>query len=179
MENRGTHGRSEGNTTAGIKVCGDSKIVEIFSIFEALILKQNFSETLCIIRFIQPQLIYSAKKNQRFTKSCNRIGNTDRRTDIVVIDSKKNQGFVFNPTIRRKTNVAIQDEDINAEKREMYVSCIPNLRQRYQVSNQEFKGLQFDARRTSSPLLNFFYEILKHKLVEIFLTVLVDTLGII
>jgi hypothetical protein len=32
------------------------------------------------------------------------------------MNGKKNQGFIFNPTIRWKIDVSTQDEDVKAEK---------------------------------------------------------------
>lgn len=45
----------------------------------------------------------------------------NRRADIIVIDRKMNQRFVFDPIICWETNVLTQDGHVNAEKRAIYV----------------------------------------------------------
>jgi len=88
---------------------------------------------------------------------------------------KNNQEFFFEPTIRRETNVLTLDEDVNIEKQVIYVHV-------YQIDNWEVKGLWFIARGTAVPFhLNLFkiHDFPKQKLVEMCLTMLKDTLGII
>lgn len=78
----------------------------------------------------------------------------NQRADFVVIGRKKNEGFIFDPTIRWETNMEVQDEDVNVEKRAIYVPCKSDLIQRY---CWEMKGLWFGARESASPfLVNFF-----------------------
>jgi len=50
----------------------------------------------------------------------------NRRANIIVIDKKKNQGFIFDPTIQWETNVLTQDKNANKEKQAIYVPCIPD-----------------------------------------------------
>lgn len=45
----------------------------------------------------------------------------NKRADIIVIDRKKNRGFVFDPTIRRGTNIETQNDDISVEEQAVYV----------------------------------------------------------
>lgn len=47
----------------------------------------------------------------------------NRRVDTVVIDRKKNKGFVFDHTIRQKTNVEIQETSIMRNGRFKYLLC--------------------------------------------------------
>lgn len=121
-----------GITTGRHQVCGENKIVESVSHIRGTCPKTELLRNAAHHKIRSTLAILSREKKLElptrrdlYYQAVIDSEARNRRADIVFIDSKKNRGFVFDPTIRWETNVSTRDEDIN-----IYVPCIPSLRQR-------------------------------------------------
>lgn len=87
--------------------------------------------------------------------SCISENGSNRRIDIIAIDSPSKIGYVIDPTVRFEINHS-QPDDVNMEKQRIYEPCIPYLSTKYQLTSIEVIGLLIGARGTITSFLEKF-----------------------
>ena len=83
-----------------------------------------------------------------------------RRVDILAIDERCRRAYIVDQTVRFETNADV-DEAVREERRRIYESCIPDLKERYGHDgdyDNEVLGLWFGARGAVGQSVNKFYE---------------------
>ena len=112
------------------------------------------------------------------------VPETNRRVDMVVINRTISPpcGWLLDPTVRMESSTN-QPEEVNEEKKGIYVNCIPFLSHQYNIQEWKIQGLLFGARGTIS---NFTMASLKELgvssqdlLEEIAYSALVSSIGIV
>ncbi|KAI5731459.1 hypothetical protein M8J77_010249 [Diaphorina citri] len=78
-----------------------------------------------------------------------------RRIDIIAIDRKKKKGIIVDPTVRFETS-AEQPDEVNEEKRSIYIPTIPYYKEKYGLSEIDVRGLFIGARGTITSFFKSF-----------------------
>ena len=109
-----------------------------------------------------------------------------RFSDIIAFDTKSNNAYIIDPTVRYETSDPEQDKKIREEKREIYEKCVPFYAEKYMASfgirNWSVIGLWFGSRGCfGESVLDFIkqFKIDPCKLKDISESVLIKTIQII
>ena len=79
---------------------------------------------------------------------CKDAAGSNRFVDILAFDPSGRKAFIIDPTIRYESNREV-DEEVQKEKEEIYLSCIPDLKEKYRhLGEREFEviGVWLGAR---------------------------------
>ena len=74
-------------------------------------------------------------------------GDSNRRADIIAMLPDSKYGYIIDPTVRMEVDEQ-QPEMVNLEKQNIYNSCIPYLKEKYDLEEMEVIGLLVGARGT-------------------------------
>lgn len=82
-------------------------------------------------------------------------GGSTRRIDIIAIDRQNKKGFIIDPTIRFESRES-QPQDVNEEKRNIYLPTIPYYKGKYDLEEIDVRGIFIGSRGTiTSPFKSF------------------------
>jgi len=75
---------------------------------------------------------------------------SNRRVDIIALDWKKHIGYIIDPTIRLENSLN-QSIEVDTEKKNIYIPCVKDLKEKYKFKHHiEVIGLFIGARGTIS-----------------------------
>lgn len=187
MANRTTGGRSQGNHHCRNPLCGEKNIMEILPHIRGSCPRSEKLRNSAHHKILTMIADLFRRRHLEVYEEVHCIvvtesGNQNRRADIIILDRFKDKGPILDPTIRWETNNINQDEEVNREKRNIYMPAIPYLQHQYGITNWDVEGLWFGARGTASKRLLHFFKInmfRKEDLRTISLEIMKDTLNII
>ncbi|KAL1446364.1 hypothetical protein WDU94_005663, partial [Cyamophila willieti] len=80
---------------------------------------------------------------------------SSRRIDIIAIDRKKKKGIIIDPTVRFELH-SNQPNEVNQEKKDIYIPTVPYYKEKYGLNEIEVRGLLIGARGTITSFFKSF-----------------------